>query len=339
MRRIRRNKRGKQKKVVIIGSLSLLIVMTIGYAAFSTNLNITAKGNVKEKSRVIQSWSSTDTTNFHSTFYKEHIVNITFLDNADVPNNATESWNVSEDKTHGGVMAWVIPNNEDNTKYDLYIGAKDGVIANKNSNYLFYCFVATKTINFGSNFDTSNTTSMYLMFSNCIELLTLDLSNFDTRNVRNMGNMFVGTVSNNPMKIETIIFGENFKTNNVTNMYAMFGNCNSLVNLDVSGFDTSNVTTMHDMFSSCHSLTNIDVSGFNTSKVTDMHGMFFACRSLTSLDLCSFDTSNVTDMVSMFQYITNLSKVTVGLNWSTTNANTNAMFTGSGISEVTTGQC
>ena len=43
-----RRKRRKQKKLIIILSLSLLMVITVGYAAFSTNLSITAKGNIKE---------------------------------------------------------------------------------------------------------------------------------------------------------------------------------------------------------------------------------------------------------------------------------------------------
>ena len=47
MRKIRRHKRKKQKKMIIILSLSLLMILTVGYAAFSTNLSITARGNIK----------------------------------------------------------------------------------------------------------------------------------------------------------------------------------------------------------------------------------------------------------------------------------------------------
>lgn len=49
MRKIRRHKRKKQKKMIIILSLSLLMILTVGYAAFQTNLSITAKGNIKAK--------------------------------------------------------------------------------------------------------------------------------------------------------------------------------------------------------------------------------------------------------------------------------------------------
>ena len=44
MRRSRKQK--KQRKIIIVSTLSLLCIMTAGYAAFQTNLNITAKGNL-----------------------------------------------------------------------------------------------------------------------------------------------------------------------------------------------------------------------------------------------------------------------------------------------------
>ena len=47
-RRVGRRERKKQKKILIIGSLSLLLFLCVGYAAFSTNLSLTAKGNIKE---------------------------------------------------------------------------------------------------------------------------------------------------------------------------------------------------------------------------------------------------------------------------------------------------
>ena len=43
-----RRKRRRQKKISIILFLSLLILITVGYAAFQTNLSLTAKGNIKE---------------------------------------------------------------------------------------------------------------------------------------------------------------------------------------------------------------------------------------------------------------------------------------------------
>ena len=61
-------------------------------------------------------------------------------------------------------MALAISSSSDNTKYDLYIGFKDGVIANENSNYYFYNFQNIKSINFDDKFDTSNVMDMSYMF-------------------------------------------------------------------------------------------------------------------------------------------------------------------------------
>lgn len=50
MRRRRKNK--KQVKLVVVISICLLLIMTVGYAAFSTNLTLSAKGNIKQITRV-----------------------------------------------------------------------------------------------------------------------------------------------------------------------------------------------------------------------------------------------------------------------------------------------
>ena len=47
MRRYKRRK--KQRKIVVVSLVSLLCIMTAGYAAFQTNLNISAKGNIINK--------------------------------------------------------------------------------------------------------------------------------------------------------------------------------------------------------------------------------------------------------------------------------------------------
>ena len=356
-RKTRRHKQ-RQKKIIIVSCLSLLLFLCAGYAAFSTNLNIKAKGNIKEQTRVIQSWSSTDQTDFHSDFYKENIVSATFVDNNNVPNNATESWNVSEDKENGIVMAWVVPSSSDNTKYDLYIGARGGVIANKDSSWLFNKFVNLKIITFGANFDTTNTLNMSFMLSRCTNLTTIDLASLNTSNVVNMAWLFEVDTSLQTLDLSnfdtsnvqnmTGIFNEcsglqaldlsNFNTSNATNMQSLFFNCKSLTQLDVSNFVTSNVTNMSWMFHGVN-VANLDLSKFNTSNVTNMSGMFNDMENITNLDLCSFNTSRATDMSDMFALSNNLKNVYVGPNWTVKNADTTRMFLGSGISSVTTGKC
>ena len=342
MRRIGKYRRKKQKKILIIGSLSLLLFLCVGYAAFQTNLSITAKGNIIEKSRVIQSWSTNSQEDFHTDYYRENIVSATFLDNAKVPDNATESWDVSETKDKG-VMAWVIPNIEDNTKYDLYIGARGGAIANEDSSSLFYEFTGLISINFNHLFDTSNVTNMSYMFYHCSNLETLDLRNFNTSNVTNMSYFIAG--GNNLTSLDL----SSFDTRKVTTMRHMFTSYyakeiqvfqKSKLEEIIFGenFLTINVSDMKDMFSGLP-LKTLDLSNFNTEKVTNMYHMFRGCYNLTNLNLCSFNTSKVTDMVGMFSNTPALTSVYVGNDWNTSNAITDNMFEQSNISSVTTGQC
>ena len=110
-------------------------------------------------------------------------------------------------------------------------------------------------------------------------------------------------------EITSIDFGENFNTENVTDMSFMFYDCSSLTSLDLSRFNTSNVRSMSGMFDGCNNLTSLNLSSFNTSNVRSMGGMFYGCNNLTSLDLSNFNTSNVTDMSSMFWGCYNLTSL------------------------------
>lgn len=48
-RRVLKRRKGIRNKIIIISSVCLLFIITAGYAFFSTNLNITAKGNIYNK--------------------------------------------------------------------------------------------------------------------------------------------------------------------------------------------------------------------------------------------------------------------------------------------------
>ena len=54
MRRIRRKKEKQKKKIIIISAFLFLIIMTSGYAAFSTNITINAKGNIKCNPKIVK---------------------------------------------------------------------------------------------------------------------------------------------------------------------------------------------------------------------------------------------------------------------------------------------
>ena len=129
--------------------------------------------------------------------------------------------------------------------------------------------------------------------------------------------------------LTTIIGMENLKTDNVTDMGSMFGNCYSLTSLDVSNFKTDNVTKMYGMFASCSHLTSLDVSKFKTDNVQNMHHMFSDCSGLTSLDLSSFNTAKLAIMWGMFSDCSSLKTIFVGSGWNTGSVtNGSDMFTG-----------
>ena len=52
MRRHRNRRKNKQRKIIIISTCSILLLMTAGYAAMQTNIEINAKGNVIKKANL-----------------------------------------------------------------------------------------------------------------------------------------------------------------------------------------------------------------------------------------------------------------------------------------------
>ena len=109
------------------------------------------------------------------------------------------------------------------------------------------------------------------------------------------------------------------KTDNVINMSYMFYNCSSLTNLDLSKFNTTNVIDMSYMFSWSSGLTNIKShDNFTTNNVTNMSFMFYNCSKLTVLKLSSFNTENVTNMSCMFDNCSSLTKLDLS-NFNTSN--------------------
>ena len=117
-------------------------------------------------------------------------------------------------------------------------------------------------------------------------------------------NMFRGYTN-----AERIDFGDAFHTEDVRDMYGMFLGCESLRELDLSGFDTSRVTDMTDMFAVCHALETVDLGSFDTSRVELMSGMFDWCGSLLELDLSNFNTANVNNMGGMFAHCESLTRL------------------------------
>ena len=222
------------------------------------------------------------------------------------------------------VKAWLEVNETDATKYTMYVASEEEIYFPSNSRSVFYNFSNLELINF-DNIDTSQATSINMMFDGCKALEVLDLSSFNTSNVTGMQMTFRGCSN-----LSEIIGIENFDTRELEIIYGTFSNCSSLESLDVSNwntsrltylsgmfegcsdlteiigienFDTSQVIYMEYMFNGCAKLKNLDLSSWDTSQVTNMYAMFNNCASLTNLDLSTWDMSKVTNDSVMFQYV------------------------------------
>ena len=280
---------------------------------------------------------------FGKSISRDSFESITTVDNIDVPANAIDSWDVSQEQ-NGSVIAWYIDNDSDNL-YELYIGQEDGVKANPDSSYAFYYFRKAEVINL-TNYDISDVTNMSYMFSkagyNSTTLDIINISDWDTSKVADMSFMFdqtgynattfdIGDLSDwNTSSVTTMKcmfqavgykattwdIGDisDWNTINVTDMSNMFSQTGynaTTFNLDLGGWNTSSVTTMKSMFNQTgYSATTWsigDLSDWNTVNVIDMGGMFNASGYKATTwdigDISEWDTSNVTNMNGMFSYV------------------------------------
>jgi len=157
--------------------------------------------------------------------------------------------------------------------------------------------------------DTSNGTTFYDMFSECVSLKTIPW--IDTTNsISGMNSMF-----NNCVSLITIPL---ISLSGATSVSNIFTGCNSLVTIPF--LDTSEVTTTSGMFRYCYNLKAIPL--LDISSVLSVSGMFSFCYQLEVMPALDFgvvttvaelfnncsalksvpdlDTSNVTNFSSMF---------------------------------------
>ena len=157
-----------------------------------------------------------------------------------------------------------------------------------------------------------NPTSTAYWFSGFSSLTSISgIANLKTDNVTNMEAMF------NFCKSLSSLDVSGFNTSNVINMSSMFSYLEAIKTLDLSRFNTANVTNMHSMFESCPSLESLTLGAMNTENVTIMHSMFQGCSSLTTIDVSSFNTQRLTDMSRMFHMCSSLKTIYVGSGWTT----------------------
>lgn len=168
------------------------------------------------------------------------------------------------------------------------------------------------------------------MFRGLTSLQEIDFGdNFNTENVTSMQAMFRYSGITNLEDLDL----EHFNTDGVTNMSELFYDCSQLETIAFpSTFNTEHVTTMHSMFQGCSSLTSLSFpENFNTASVWNMQAMFSGCSSLTSLNLSTFNTANVTTMFDMFAACTNLATINCGSGDNVIDLNTSSVTTMEGM--------
>ena len=186
------------------------------------------------------------------------------------------------------------------------------------------------TVVFDDSFAECTTlTSTAWWFYDCSNLTSIiGIANLKTENVTDMRAMFRGCSRLSSIDVS------GFNTSKVEDIGYMFRDCSSLTSLNLSNFITDNVIEMSSVFDGCSALTSVNLTSFNTAKVTDMHQMFKECSSLTTLDLTNFNTGYVTTTSGMFDGCSALTSLDLS---SFNTANVTAMhYMFSGCSVLTT---
>ena len=133
----------------------------------------------------------------------------------------------------------------------------------------YYVYNLIENINIISIRWDNKLTSCNYMFHSLNNIIEFDFSNFDTSEVTDMDGMFENL---NSLKILDL---SNFNTSSVKNIDCMFNGCSSLLSLNLNIFDTLNVEYFFSgMFGECNSLIYLNLYSFiitDNVNVDDVH--------------------------------------------------------------------
>ena len=218
---------------------------------------------------------------------------------------AQEAYTVVKD----GIITFYYDNNKTGREGNVYDIATEYV---GDGNYPAWRSSGITKAVFDSSFSNYFPTCTARWFHSCSGLTEIEnISYLNTELSTSMGGMFYDC--NSLLNIDL----SGFRTSNVTTMFCMFYGCSKLERLDLSSFDTGNVRTMAAMFYGCTSLKELNVSSFDTKNVENLEYLFFNCTHLLCLDISSFNTGQTTNMEAMFAYCENLQTIYVGYGWNT----------------------
>lgn len=229
------------------------------------------------------SWDVSKVTSFYQTFYNCKL--LTSIGD-------TSSWTPSLVQTYQSIFS----------NCELINGLSTSGWVTENTimlNQMFsYCLALQNISTVG--WDTSNVTNMDQTFYRCNSLVSLDVSSFDVGKVTGLFKTFT-----NLLLVPVIDLSAWNLSAGITTLQETFYHCESITELDLSGFDVSSVTSLFGTFLGCVSLNSLDLSGWGTSIVTDMRQMLEGCVSLSDLVIHHFDITSVTTMSSMFSNANN----------------------------------
>lgn len=257
---------------------------------------------------VMQSYAPNSQEDFHSEEYESRIGRIIFLDLAEesFPENVTyiATFDMTAENQTETVTGKIALGNTvaGLNNYDLYIGAKNGVIAPEDSSYLF-ADTGVRDLEGTENFDTSDVTTMKGMFSNT-GLIEFDFDKLDTSKVTDMSYMF------SECNVLKTIRGSSFDTSKVRDFSSMFNDCTAFKNFEIKNMDLSSAQNLNYMFYGCTALEKLDLSTFkNTSGVKSINS-FKSCTALREIDFSGWDFSSLATFDDVFGYLTALTDVT-----------------------------
>ena len=228
------------------------------------------------------------------------------------------------------------------TKLYIVGNGSGKIYANPNSSYAFSDesrvdhYTSVEYINGLSLLDTSRVTDMTCMFRCATKLIELDISNWNTSNVTTMYGMFSGSSSQGSMAFTNLPIGNwdvsnvldmtgmfnrctnmstipvgNWNMTKCKNIYQMFNSCTGLISIPVGNWDLANCENAAAVFQNCENLTELDVSNWKLSKCKNMNAMFVRCKSLSNIDVSNFDTSSCQTTAAMFYGCESLTSLNV----------------------------
>lgn len=300
-------------------------------SAASQDITVYAKWNPIYP--VLQSWTSSATTDFHNSSYKSKITTVEFVDYMETPETpAAGPWDVSKDK-NGSVMAWVTTE-DDGATYHLTISGNGygKIFANTDSSNLFINFHSLSSFKNADILETGGlkdlndswiiepvkkTINMFNSTGLNAETYSMDISSWDLSYVTDAKAMFYKV-------------GYNAKT----------------FDLNLDSWDVSNLTTATNMFGyagfKAETFT-LDLSNWNVNSLEDASKMFanagYNAKEWAVINLKNWNVSNLSNASKMFENVGNSTTGDFELDlsgWQPVNlVNANDMFYGVGKNAAT----